>query len=111
VIGVMFGIKIMLLGMILNNIIGYYLNSYWSGKFINYSTKEQVKDITPSFLLAAIMAIIVYLLGHFLTTSYLVTLILQIAAGIVIVFLICELTKMSDYLYLKQIIVEKVLRR
>jgi teichuronic acid exporter len=111
VIGVLFGIKIMLVGMILNNIIAYYLNSYWSGKFIDYSTKDQVKDIAPSFFLAAGMATIVYILGGVLVTRYLVTLILQVTAGAVIVFGTCELTRMADYLYLKQIMVEKVLRR
>ena len=111
VMGILFGIKIMLAGMILNNIIAYYLNSYWSGKFINYSTKEQVKDIAPSFLLAACMALIVYIIGHFLTTPYLLTLIVQVTAGAVFVFVICELTKMPDYMYLRQIVFEKVFRR
>ena len=108
IIGIILGVKIMLATMILNNLIGYYLNSYWSGKFINYSTKEQVKDITPSFLLAVGMSLVVFTIGHFLTTSYMLTLILQITAGIVIVFATCELTKMSDYFYLKQIVFEKV---
>jgi teichuronic acid exporter len=111
VVGVLYGIKIMITGMILTNFLSYYLNSYWSGQFIKYSTGEQVKDITPAFLLAAGMAITVYLLGHFLTTPYPVTLILQISAGAAIVFGLCELTKMPDYLYLKHIVVEKLLRR
>ena len=52
VIGVIWGIKIMILGMIVNTLIAYYLNSYWSGRFIGYSFLEQIKDILPSFLLA-----------------------------------------------------------
>jgi teichuronic acid exporter len=111
VIGVLFGIRIMLIGIIINSFISYYLNSYWSGKLIGYSTKEQVKDIMPSFLLAVVMAITIYLMGCFLKTPYLVTLILQIAGGAIIVFSVCELTKMTDYLYIKQIVVEKVFKR
>lgn len=111
IIGVMFGIKIMLIGMIANSIIAYFLNSYYSGKLINYSTKEQLKDILPSFLIGGSIAIIVFLLGHFLTMSYIIKLILQLITGAVIFFGYCELTRMSDYLYLKQIAVDNVLKR
>lgn len=51
IIGVIWGIKIMILGMIVNTFIAYYLNSYWSGSFIGYSFLEQIKDIFPSFFL------------------------------------------------------------
>jgi len=111
IIGVLFGIKIMIIGMIFNSFVAYYLNSYWSGKFIGYSMKKQVIDITPSFLLAAGMAIAVFIMGYFLKTSYLITLILQVILGAVLVFGFCELSKMPDYIYIKQIVVEKVFRR
>jgi len=111
IIGILFGIRIMILGMIFNSLTAYYLNSYWSGKFINYSLKQQVKDITPSFVLATGMAMLVFLTGYFLKTPYFLTLMLQISVGAIFVFLICELTKMRDYLYMKQIIIEKVFRR
>lgn len=51
VIGVFFGIKMMIVGMMVNTLIAYYLNSYWSGVKIGYSFKQQVKDILPSFSL------------------------------------------------------------
>jgi len=111
IIGVIFGIKIMLIGMIANSIIAYFLNSFYSGKLINYSTKEQLLDIMPSFLLGGLIAVIVFVLGNLLTVTYLIKLILQLITGAVLFFGYCELTKMSDYLYLKQILVENVLRR
>lgn len=33
----------MIFGMWVNTIIAYYLNSYWSGRFINYSMMEQLR--------------------------------------------------------------------
>jgi len=111
IVGVIFGIKIMLAGMILNSFICYYLNSYWSGRFINYSSIDQLKDIIPSFLLAAGMAIVVFTIGYFLKTPYMVTLFLQIIIGAIIVFSICELMKLNDYLYMKQIVLESVYKR
>ena len=111
IIGVLFGIRIMIFCMIFNSFVAYYINSSWSGKLIDYSIKQQVKDIMPSFLMAAGISALVFLLGFFLKTSHLVTLILQVIAGALLVFCFCELTKMTDYLYIKQIIVDKVFRR
>jgi len=48
----------MIIGMIVNSLIAYYLNSYWSGKLIGYSVKEQIADISSSFALAAGMGIL-----------------------------------------------------
>jgi len=111
VIGIIFGIKIMMTGMIFNSLLSYYLNSYWSGKLINYTMTEQLKDIAPSFLLAASMAAMVFLLGLFISASSLVLLIIQLSAGALFVFVVCEVTAMPDYLYLKQIISEKIIKR
>ncbi len=108
VIGVFWGIKIMIVGMMVNNMIAYYLNSYWSGRFIGYSFREQVKDILPSFLLALGMAIIGYLVGTMLPFSDLVVLIIQLVLGTVLVFSACEIFKLKDYLYMKQLISEKL---
>lgn len=111
IIGVFWGIRIMIAGMIVNSFIAYYLNSYWSGKFLSYSMKEQVKDIFPSFLLAAGMAVIIYIVGYFLKTSYPVTLIIQIVVGATLVIVFCELTKIPDYIYMKEIVLEKLFKR
>jgi len=111
IIGVLFGIRIMIIGMIFNSFAAYYLNSYWSGKFIGYSMKKQVKDITPSFLLAAGMVIAVFIMVYFLKTSPLVTLILQVILRAVLFFGFCELTKMTDYIYMKQIVLKSVFKR
>jgi len=108
VIGVIWGIKIMIAGMMVNTLIAYYLNSYWSGRFIGYSFKQQVTDILPSFSLALTMAVAVYLLGLILPFSMLLKLILQIGAGAAIVFLFCELTQFKDYIFVKKLIVEKI---
>lgn len=109
VIGVLFGIKIMIAGMLVNSIISYYLNSYWSGKFLDYSIKEQIKDILPSFLFALFIAFCVYLVGVLLPVNSLHVLILQILFAFVLVFGLGEWIKFNDYIYLKNIIIEKII--
>ena len=111
IIGVIYGIEIMITGIILISFIGYFINSYWSGRLIGYSSIAQVKDVTPSFLLAGLMALTVFGLGYMLETSHLITLILQIVAGAVIFFGIAELSNLKDYIYMKQIITDRFFKR
>jgi teichuronic acid exporter len=110
IVGITLGIKYMILGMILNSIIAYFLNSYYSGKFIGYSSREQLKDILPSFLLAAGIGIILFAIGYFMQTSMPLKLLIQIGAGVILTLGLVEALKMKDYVYLKQIIIEKFLR-
>jgi O-antigen/teichoic acid export membrane protein len=109
VFGIFFGIKMMIAGMMVNTLIAYYLNSYWSGVKIGYSFKQQVKDILPSFFLALAMGVAVYLLGELLPFSYLVNLIIQILFGAIFIVLFCEATKFEDYVFLKELVLEKFL--
>lgn len=99
----------MIVGMMVNTMIAYYLNSYWSGVKIGYSFKQQVKDILPSFFLALTMGILVYLFGKKIPFSYPVILIIQILFGAVFVFLFCEITKFRDYIFAKELVLEKIL--
>lgn len=108
IIGILYGIKIMILGMLINTIIAYYLNSFWSGKLIGYSSFEQVKDIFPSFLLAFTVAAIVYIIGNIIELSNILILVTQIITGAVLTFIIAEIFKINSYLYLKEIVFNKL---
>ena len=111
VIGVLLGIKIMILGMIIISMTGYFLNSYYSGKLINYSRMQQLKDILPSFILALFIGTNVYLIGLFLELPSYLILIIQLMAGGGLFLVLAELFKMQDYLFLKEIFLNKVLKR
>ena len=110
-LGIFFGIKIMIIGMFFNSLVAYYLNSYWSGKFLNYSIMEQIKDILPALLLAIMVNGVVYLAGILIKSEPVVVLSLQISIGAILIILIGELLKLQDYIYIKEIIVEKFIKR
>jgi O-antigen/teichoic acid export membrane protein len=108
VIGIIWGIKVMIMGMWVNTLIAYYLNSYYSGRNINYPMREQVADILPSFLLALFMGGMVFLAGSFMPWGNLTKLIVQILLGGVIFFGLSELFKPQSYVYLKRIAKDKI---
>lgn len=104
IIGISLGIKPMIMGMILITIISYFLNSFWSGKLINYSAREQLKDIAPSFLLATIIGSSVYLINKYLHLSNFIELLIGLGLAIILVSLISEIFKIETYLYIKKIV-------
>lgn len=101
-LGIFIDINWMLWGSVFTGMFAFYLNSYYSGKLLNYSTTDQVKDILPSFGIAAIMAIITYLVS-LLPLSPFILLPLQIIVGAVITIVLCETIKLEEYKELKSI--------
>jgi len=108
IIGVIFGIKALILGTLAMTLFAYYLNSYWSGKFIGYPMIEQVKDIFPSFLLALSVSIAVFLAGNILRIPDLLKLIIQFLLGATLIVGIARIFKMENYLYIKDTAIEKL---
>jgi teichuronic acid exporter len=111
VIGVFFGIKIMIVGMIVISFISYYLNSYYSGRFIGYSIVDQIKDLIPALFLSVFVNGLVFLAGVLISAAPVIILILQILLGVILTIGLCELLKFKDYLYIKEILVEKFVSR
>ena len=108
IIGVIWGIKTMILGMMINTMIAYYLNSYWSGRFIGYPFYSQIKDIFPSLLLAVIMSAVVYTEGLLIPLPMVYILVSQVLTGALIIFGLCEVFRFKDYLFIKEIIKNKI---
>ena len=93
----------MLWGSVIIGFFAYYLNGYYSGKDVNYGISEQVKDIFPSFMIALIMALFVYLMSY-LRISPFVLFPLQIITGVLLVIVLSELLKRDEYLEIKMIL-------
>ena len=112
-LGIFVGIYWMLIGTVVTGIICYYLNAYYSGQFLNYDIKEQIKDILPSFIIAVVMAVLVYAM-NFIHLDFIILLPLQIIVGAIITIVMCEVSRQSEYLELKEIVrsmANKTLRR
>lgn len=112
-LGIFVNIYWMLGGSVIIGFIAYYLNAYYSGPFLNYSIKEQVKDILPSFGVAVAMSVPVFVMS-FIPMSPFILLPLQIVVGASITIVICEATKLPEYFEIKGIampIINKVIKR
>lgn len=103
ILGILYGIEFMLWGSVLTSIIAYFLNSYYSAQLISYSTKEQIKDIAPTFIVSSLVAFIMWAITLLDLSNY-ITLIIQCFIGITFATLIYEKLKLAEYLEVKQMI-------
>ena len=95
-IGAFVGIVPMLWAFILTNAIGYLLNSYYSGKLLNYSSWMQIKDIIPSLCVALAVALSVWFLKYLPVSNWIV-LPMQVFIGTIVFFAICNLFRLHEY--------------
>ncbi len=106
-VGVYIGIKPMLLYTILYTIIIFFINAYYAKELINYSIFEQIKDLAPSFFISVVVAgaiapIIALGLSPFLTLLF------QIICGVILLIIIHERVKLTEYIEIKQLTIDKI---
>lgn len=99
IISMFFGVYAIAIGTLINGIIATFINAYPNLQLLNYSYKEQVKDITPSLLLSIFMGLIVYSILFFKLSPYL-TLILQILIGVFVYIGMAKAFKLECFSYL-----------
>lgn len=105
-LGIFVSIYWMLIGSIVTGIIAFFLNTYYTGKTLNYSSWMQIKDIAPSYGVAFTIALSVYFLKY-LPISYWTILPLQIILGVTVFFVVCNMTKLEEYKEIKEIVVPR----
>ncbi|MDO5687265.1 MAG: lipopolysaccharide biosynthesis protein [Neisseria sp.] len=103
-LGIFLGIEYLLLGSVITSFIAFFLNSYYSAALIKYSTLQQIKDIFPTFIIALIMAIIIWPLSLLSWNNWII-LLLQITMGGIIIILLYEKYDFDEYKGLKQLII------
>ena len=104
-IGIFYGIMPMLIAVIFARIGAFFIYTYYVGREVEYSTKMQMADVMPSYIVAMCVAVSVYFL-KFLPLSPFIILPIQLTLGVTTFFIICEIFKPYEYIELKNILLE-----
>ena len=108
-LGIFVGIYWMLWGSLCAGLFNYYLNSYYSGRFLNYDIITQIKDISPSFFLASAAALMVYAVS-FIPMSLYIVFPVQLVVGLVAVIVLSEIFKIDEYKEIKKIVQSAIIK-
>jgi O-antigen/teichoic acid export membrane protein len=65
----------------------FFIKSFYSKKFISYSSKEQLRDMMRPLLATFIMGLVVYVVGIFMEANDVIQLIVQLTVGVAIYIL------------------------
>ena len=97
-IGFQFGITGILYSSVAVSVLSFWINTHYTDKFINYSSRQQALDILPVILLAVLSSVAVYfiniLLKDFLKYEIL-QLMIPTLVGIFIYLLISKVLKFT----------------
>lgn len=102
-----FGIMGLLWSSVINSVINLIINTHFSGLYLNYSTKNQIFDILPSFLLIIISLSFVLPLNYIGSSlNPLFFLVVAFVISFFVLIMSCEFSKLSSYVFIKNQIIE-----
>ena len=108
-VGIYFGIVQMIIGLFVFSLVALYLNSYYSAKIINYTFKEQIVDILPSFFFSLILGAGIIAPIYLINLKPLLMFVLQIFVALVLFFLLVKIFRIKEYYEMKQIFTDRIL--
>ena len=91
-----YGVMPMLYINLFVGILCFFLNSFYPGKLLGYSSLTQLRDIAPSYIVAALIALAVYFLKYLPISNWCV-LPLQIIVGGLVFYFLCKKMDMDEY--------------
>ena len=98
------GIIAIIYGQILQSIIAYCINCYYTGKILKYPLYEQLKDISPYLIISILMGTCVHCIQLLSFDSSLFLLIIQTVTGMTFYFVICGLFRLEALMEVMAII-------
>ena len=112
-IGLAFGIYGLLWSTVATQVIHLFINSFYSGRIINYSLRQQLSELLPFALMAAISGGAVWVVDNMLLSGFADFWRLSIGSAVlgVIYVLLVYLFAREDYLYVWGLVRHYVLRR
>ena len=108
-VGAFVGIMPMLYVNLGVGVLCFFLNSYFSGKHLGYSSWMQLKDIAPSYAIAIAVALSVWFFKYLPISNWAI-LPLQIVVGSIVFIVLCRLFKLAEHDETKKIIMQYILK-
>jgi O-antigen/teichoic acid export membrane protein len=81
------GIVSIIGGQVIISLLSFFLNSYYTGKFLNYNAFSQIKDVLIYFVFALLMGGVVHLVEYLPFINDALQLVVQVVVGMVVYLL------------------------
>ena len=84
VVSIPFGIMAMCWGRVLNNLVAFYLNTYYTRTLIGLSFWQQLHDVLPYFMQSMVIGVLIFFVNSIMQDWYLAQLLLGTIIGILL---------------------------
>lgn len=106
-----YGVAAILIGHIIQSVIVYLPNSYYSNKLIGYTVREQLADMLPNLIMAVVIGSFVYLVVGLVEMAAVNKLFLFGVFGCVAYILLAKFIGLSGYRLVEGLLVQGLLKR
>lgn len=90
-----FGLIVMCYGSILNSLVALVINTYYTGKLINFGFFKQMCDLLPTIVLCLVMFVLILMVNYFIPSD-IVKLCVGVAIGMTFYILSSHIFKFSE---------------
>jgi teichuronic acid exporter len=105
--GIIYGLKILVAGIVLFYWMGFFINALYSKKLINYSIVSQCRDFFPLIIILGVPAFVVLAIGLVLPVSTFLLLLIQITVYTLLTVGVSVLLKVAGFLGIVEILRNK----
>ena len=104
-----FGVIGLVWSSVINSILALIINTHYSGRFLNYPTKNQLLDLLPTLatVLASVSVVYCFQLA-IAPTNLILQIVLSFVIGLLTILIISERTNLTPYLHIKELILEQI---
>ena len=104
-----FGVIGLVWSSVINSILALIINTHYSGRFLNYPTKNQLLDLLPTLATVLVTVRIVYGFQMVIApTNLILQIVISFVIGLLTILIISERTNLTPYLHIKELILEQI---
>lgn len=108
IIGVQFGIFGLLYAQVLLSVISFFINAFYTDRFIDYSALEQIRDLIPIVILSLVAGTAIFFVDNWLSGNLdILRIITGGLTGVGVYLLLSYMFKFSSLLELNKLILRK----
>lgn len=109
-VSIQFGIMGLIWGQVFTSILSFFINTYYTGKFLDYTAWQQAKDILPTLFITFAIGLIIFFIDQFLEKLEYIDILRLIISGCIGFFMyigLAFLLKMEGFKTISRIILKK----
>lgn len=109
-VSIKFGIMGLIWGQLFTSILSFFINTHYTGKFLDYSAWQQAKDILPTLFITFAIGLIIFFIDQFLEKLEYIDILRLIISGCIGFFMyigLAFLLKMEGFKTISRIILKK----